>query len=345
MSQPNDNYWVGIDRDNPKDYPDSTVSGSDQFTYNRGNHQMMFGGDINNYRLTTFEIGQPGGGYGFGGNFSALQDPTQVAAGVYGVAAPDTAMGLADFLLGESDGLFLNIYPKYHTRQTEFDGYAQDNWRVKQNLTVNLGLRYTYWTAFSDASGLYSTFDPNVPGGMVVYQGTGQPAQTPPAVLASFRAAGLPIESAAQANYPSSLFTMPKTNFEPRLGFAYGLNNKTVLRGGWGIYQWVIPLQQFQQASRKNPPFSYSSQILPGELSNGTVTDVSAAALEFPIANASYGGSQPLNQFMLGSPAYVLNTSNVNISQGNSFGIAPLSPNYKPSTVQEWNLSFARQLP
>jgi hypothetical protein len=48
---------------------------------------------------------------------------------------------------------------------------------------------------------------------------------------------------------------------------------------------------------------------------------------------------------MLGSGAFQLNPSNVNISQGSGFGIAPLSPNYKPSTVQEWNLSLSRQLP
>lgn len=344
-AQSQDNYWVGIDRDNPKDYPDQTVTGSDQFTYNRGNHQMMFGFDVSNSRLTTSEIGQPGGGYGFGGNFSALQDPTQTVQGVYDVNVTNTGMGLADFLLGEGDGLFLNTYPVYHTRQTEYDGYAQDDWRVTQKLTLNLGLRYEYWTPFEDASGLYSTLDPNVPGGEVVYAGKGPlPAQTPQAVLTSFINAGLPIESAAQANYPSKLFTMPKNNWEPRLGFAYAADDKTVFRGGWGIYQWIIPLQQFEQATRKNPPFSYSSQLLPGEV-NGISTDVSAAALEFPIASNSYGGPQPLNAFMLGSPAYVLNTSNVNISQGGGFGIAPMDPNYKPSTTQEYSLTMSRVLP
>ena len=354
---PNDNYWVGIDRDNPQDYPNATITGSDQFSYNRGNHQLMFGFDVDNTRINTFEIGQPGGGYGFGGGFTSLQDPASVASGNYNVAANDTGMGLADFLLGNADNLQQNIYPHYHTRQTEYDGYAQDNWRIRQNLTLNLGLRYEYWTPFSDASGLYSTLDPNVPGGMVVYDGRGPlPAQTPQAVYNSFVAAGLPIESAAAANYPLGLLTMPKNNWEPRIGFASQLNNKTVLRGGWGIYQWVIPLQQFEQASRKNPPFSYSANLQPGEV-NGVATG-GAAALEFPLASANFGGPQPINQFMLGNqgctgvpagtcntPGLELNTSNVQITQGSGFGIAPLSPNYKPSSVQEWNLSIDRELP
>ena len=339
-----DTYWGGIDRDNPKDYPDSTITGNDQFSYNRGNHQFMFGFDVNNTRINTFEVGQPGGGYTYSGNFTGLQSST------VGSALPDTGMGLADFLLGETDGVNLNIYPHYHTRQTQYDGYAQDDWRVTPRLTLNLGLRYQYWTSFEDASGLASTLDPNVAGGMVVYQGSGPlPAQTSQAVLTSFQTAaglggpGLPIESAAAAHYPLKLWNMPKNNWEPRLGFAYMLNNKTVLRGGWGIYQWAIPLQQYQQATRKNPPFSYSAALSPGEI-NGASTNAAAAELEFPIADPAYGGPCVATNpncttpdfYMLGNNStLILNTSNVSISQGGGFGIAPMDPNYKASTTQE----------
>ena len=176
-------------------------------------------------------------------------------------------------------------------------------------------------------------------------------------MVASFVAAGLPIESAAAAHYPLSLFTMPKTNFEPRLGFAYQINSKTVLRGGWGIYQWVIPLQQFEQATRKNPPFSYSAVIQPGEV-NGVSTSAAAAELEFPFASAAFGGFQPVNQFMLGNqgctnqpagtcnpPGLLLNTSNVSVSLGSGFGIVSMNPTVKPSTAQEYNLTLGRELP
>ncbi len=362
----NDSYWTSLDRDNPQDYPNQIISGSDQFSYNRGNHQFMFGFDVNNSRITTYEIGQPGGNYLFDGNFTALQDPNAVQgigpfAGnppAYDVPISDTGSGLADFLLGDTNQDILSIYPHYHTRQTEYDGFAQDSWRATQNLTINLGLRYEYWTPFADAAGLTSTLNPNVPGGMVVYAGKGPlPAQTPQAVLSSFIAAGLPIESAAAAHYPLSLFTMPKNNWEPRLGFAYQLNDKTVLRGGWGVYQWVMPLQQFEQATRKNPPFSYSAVIAPGEV-NGVATNPTAAELEFPIASPQFGGPQPVNQFMMGNqnctnqppgtcnpPGLLLNTSNVSISQGSGFGLVSMNPNVKPATVQEYNVTLGRELP
>jgi len=342
-----DSYWTGIDRDNPQDYPNSTITGTDQFTYNHGNHQMMFGFDVNNTRINTFEVGQPGSNYNYAGYYTAIQDP----AAADGTPIANTGAGLADFLLGDTNYVTVNVYPHYHTRQTEYDGYAQDNWRATPNLTLNLGLRYEYWTAFSDASGLYSTLDPNIPGGMVVYAGSGAPAQTSPEVQAAFKAAGLPFESAAAAGYPPSLFTMPKWNFEPRLGLAYQLNSKTVLRGGWGIYQWVIPLQQFQQAARKNPPFSYNAALTPGMV-NGIAVNTNATELEFPYAQPQYGGpcvpSNPgctsTDFWMLGNNSTLFVTPTL-IQQGGGFSMSPLDPNYKPSTVQEYNLSLARELP
>jgi hypothetical protein len=341
-----DGYFYGIDRDNPKDYPDQTLNLSDTFSYNRGNHQLMFGFEFANYRLTTSEIGQPGGNYLSGlGNYTGLQDPGQVAMGTYDVAETDTGSGFGDFLLGEGGGLQQNIYPNYHTRQTEYAGFVQDDWRATQKLTLNLGLRYAYYTPFADSGGAESTFDPNVSGGLVVYTGKGPlPQNVPAAVYNSFVAAGLPIESAQQAGYPLSLWNMPKNNFEPRVGFAYQISDKTVLRGGWGIYQWSIPLQMFQQASRKNPPFSYSAVLSPGEV-NGVSLDVAAAELEFPNAQPQYGGPQPLNQYMIGSSTYVLNTSNVSISAPNGFGIAPLNPDYKLQSVQEYSLTMSQELP
>jgi hypothetical protein len=353
-----DDYWTGIDRNNPKTYPNQIVSIGDQFSWNPGNHQLMFGFDADNNRITTSEVGQPGGGYGYSGYFTALMDPAAAAKGSYDVPLGDTGSGLADFLLGETDGLFLNVYPVYHTRQTEFAAYAQDDWRITRKLTLNLGLRYQYWTPWTDSGGQISTFIPTVPGGMVAYFGTADTPQNVPAgVYQAYLTAGLPIESSAAAGLPSQIFSMPKNNFEPRLGFAYQLDDKTVLRGGWGIYQWIMPLNFFQQAMRKNPPYSYDLSVGPGRLADGSPTNSTAAELEFPIATANFGGPQPINQFMLGNqgcanqPAGTCNPPGIAIDFAktfitpNSFAIVAMNPDVKPQTVQEYNLTFGRQLP
>ncbi|MGH9616373.1 MAG: TonB-dependent receptor, partial [Acidobacteriaceae bacterium] len=349
-----DNYWTGIDRDNPKDYPDQTINASDQFSYNRGNHQMIFGFDAGNTRIITEETGQPGGDNGINGYYTAQQD---TAKGPDNYVA-DTGSGLADFLLGDSGGLFVNYYPIYHTRQSQFDGYANDDWRVTQKLTLNVGLRYEYWTAFADAGGESATFDPNVAGGMMIYQGSGAvPSLINPTEYAAWQTAGLPIESAAAAHYPLSLYNMPKNNFEPRFGFAYQLNGKTVLRGGYGIYHFPLPIISWQSAVRINAPWSYSASYYPDQVVGG---DGTAAELEFPIAATQYGGPVGVNQFMLGSqnctgePAgtcagsgYSINPANAagSIESITSFNARFLDPNYKPGIVQEYNLTLARELP
>lgn len=344
-----DSYWTGIDRGNPKDYPDQTISASDQFSYNRGNHQMLFGFEFNNYRVTTNESGQPGGNYNTTGYFTALQDPAKPD----GTPVAGSGSGLADFLLGDMNMVRVPVYPTYHTRQSQYAGYAQDDWRVSQKLTLNLGVRYVYYTAFSDASGLAATFNPNIAGGMVIYQGSGAlPAYTSQEVYTAYQNQGLPIESAAAAHYPLSLFNMPKNNWEPRLGFAYQLDSKTVLRGGYGIYHFADPLIDFQQATRSNPPFSYAATLFPGELPNGTVPNGAAFEMEFPYAQAQYGGTYPPtptpgNQYMLGSPTFVINPADeaASISQGGGFPMRFLDPNYKTATVQEYNLTLSRELP
>jgi len=90
----NDSYFTGIDRNNPKDNPNSAIMGSDQFSYNHGNHQLMFGFGVINNRLTTYEVGQPGGGYGFSGFFTGLQDPASVAKGLTMCLSPIVARDL-----------------------------------------------------------------------------------------------------------------------------------------------------------------------------------------------------------------------------------------------------------
>ena len=329
----------GIDRDNPQDAPGVTITFGDNISWTHNKHEMKFGFFFQNSAVNTYETGQPGGDYNFSGSFTALMDPKfgSLGTGTFDQSIVDTGAGLADMLLGYVDAADLNIVPKFYTRQSDYAGYFQDNWRVTRNLTLNLGLRYEYWTPFSDKRNQLATLNLNAPGGpAVVYAGSLSDSGISPAVISAYQAAGLRLQSPQQAGFPSSLWNMQKNNWAPRVGFAYQVNEKTVIRGGYGIYYWVMPLVQYQQNTRHNVPFSYSYYNQTDNNNNN------AAELAFPAGGSAYANQSP-NARTLGNN--FIDPSSLNISSNGGWNILPWDPNYHTQTVQEWNFSIERQLP
>ncbi|WP_263418109.1 TonB-dependent receptor [Terriglobus albidus] len=326
----------GIDRDNPKDSPNITVNVADNVSLTKGRHEMKTGFAFQHVMVETYETGQPGGDYNFSGLFTAQMDPKQAAKGIYNQQMADTGAGLADLLLGHTDYAGLNQYPVFDTRQSYFAGFFQDNWKVTPKLVLNLGLRYDYWTPFKDANGKASTlkFTAGSNKPVVVYPGSGTP-NVDPAVLSAYQSAGLQFQSAQAAGFNSDLWNMEKNNWAPRFGIAYTLNEKTVLRGGYGIYYWAMPLIQYHQNTRKNAPFSYIYQ------STVDNTDNNAAELAFPAAPSRYSNQSP-NARTLGNQ--FINPTSLAIAENSGWNILPFDPNYKPQRVAQYNVTLERDL-
>lgn len=324
-----------IDRDNPKNAPNQSVSAGDNFSLSRGRHEMKFGFSAANTRVNTIESQSPGGNYGFSGGFTAIQDPASLLSD--GVAAPDTGFGFADMFLGLVHLNYLNLVPHFHTRQTYEYGYVQDNWKLTPRFTLNLGLRYDYWSPYKDSGGIQSTlnFKTTVPS--VVTPGS-QPANIPANVLAQYRALGVPFQTATEAGFPSTLWNMSKNNLAPRLGFAYRLDDKSVIRGGYGLYYWTMPLVQYQQNTRSNIPFT---------LGNTNQTDNNnplGAELTYPVgpstlANQSVGSRDWGKRFVNPSDTVVSDPG------GSGFRVAPWNPDYKAQRVQQYSLTLERAFP
>ena len=332
-------YFDGIDRDNPQDAPSLTLNFADNLSWTRGKHEFKFGIAVQRSAVNTFETGQPGGDYGFSGNFTALMDPAVAATGTLNQPVTNTGAGLADMLLGYTDFAGLNQYPRFYTRQTDYSAYVQDNWKISRRLTLNLGLRYEYWTPFSDKRNQSSNLNLNAAGGpTVVYAGEGSLASHgfQQSVVDAYTKAGLRFQSSAEAGSPSSLWNMQKNNLAPRIGAAYRLDDKTVIRGAYGIYYWVMPLVQYHQNTRKNAPFSYGFQ------SNADDNDANAAELVFPVGGSAYANQSP-NARTFGNN--FITPSALSITEGSGFQMLPWETNYKTQTAQEWNLTVERELP
>ena len=148
-----------------------------------------------------------------------------------------TGTGPGDYLLGfpftasESLG-FVTRKQNYASHVA----YVQDDWKVSSSLTLSLGLRYELNTLPTEASNLWGNFDPELEkmalaGDQVVSNGVPDPF-----ILQSYQDS---LVTASQAGLPSrTLGFGDHNNFAPRIGFAWRPfnDNKTVVRGGYGIY-------------------------------------------------------------------------------------------------------------
>ena len=194
-----DNYWTGIDRDNPKDYPDQTITASDRFSYNRGNHQLMFGFE------TTITESPPTRLVSQAANNPPAITPRCKIQPSRMANCADTGSGLADFLLGDMRGLFCQSI-RTIIRANRIFRICPGRLARDASPDAELGIRYEYWTPSLTLPGC---FLPSIPTSRLAWPSTREAAHSSgnsPALYNSYVAAGFPIESAAAAPYPHESF-------------------------------------------------------------------------------------------------------------------------------------------
>ncbi|HZZ37781.1 MAG TPA: carboxypeptidase regulatory-like domain-containing protein [Acidobacteriaceae bacterium] len=191
---------------------------NDNLTMIRNRHTITVGGEAR--YLQQNEGGLPAGGITFEPTETALNG-TGFAGGQAVTIPAGTGNAAASFLFGGTD--FVNIsYPiESAYRFWQFGMFGQDDWKISQRLTLNLGLRYDIQLPRSDAHGNVSTMDPTLPNpsagglpGAFTFYGTG-----------------------TGRNGSDRIGTIDYKGFQPRIGFAYspGLAGKTAIRGGFAV--------------------------------------------------------------------------------------------------------------
>jgi hypothetical protein len=187
----------------------------DNVQYNVGKHSFTFGGQI---AWLLYQVTPNTGGS------SPLTLATAVTetAGLNGTfaAVANTGLSYASFLIGQIDkgSLTQNVVQEYGSRFRAISPYVQDNWKVGQKLTLDLGVRYDFFPSLREAHDNMSFFNPtllnpvtHIPGALE-YTGTGA--------------------NTCNCHTPVNNFYK---NFGPRIGLAYQLDSKTVLRASWGV--------------------------------------------------------------------------------------------------------------
>jgi hypothetical protein len=224
-----------------------TYTFSDNVIWNHGKHTARWGGDFRRVQVNTETDGNPRGSFVFNGNNTSPD----------GQSVPGNGFDFADFLLGLPYQTSVQFGGSDHFRGNYWDLYAQDEWKMRANLTLNLGVRYEYVSPLTEENNRIANLDLS-PG--VLVQNSLVPQVTP--ILPG--QAGL-----YSGPLPASLVRPDRNNFAPRVGFAWKPFSKTVVRGGYGINYNTGAYQTIAQQLALQPPFgttATNSQTAPGEL-------------------------------------------------------------------------------
>ena len=326
-----DNYFV----------PQTIYTISADFTKVKGRHTLAFG-------FSDFWSFLDGGHFAnttlpFQTVTTAGPDPQQTT--------PGTGDGFASFMLGTGGGNAFTGFNQFPAMSKKFLGwYLQDGWRMTPRLTLNLGLRYEIQTAPTERVNAQQYFDPN--------------AVNP---ISSSLGFNVPGELVFNSSGNRGLYNTNYKNFAPRISAAYQLRDKTVLRGGYGVFYvpsyynqgpnigysqgtpWVTSLN-----GGLNPSSTLSGNTslnLPDAFPNGPI----------PVTGNSLGGltdvgfglnpvvyndrkSSYVQQWMFGVQYSVTNNDLVDVSYVGNHGVHVLAQYLEWNEIPASDLSLGNQL-
>jgi hypothetical protein len=237
-----------------------------------------------------------------------------------------TGYAVADFLADQMHLADIYTSPNINDVQWYDSGYLEDDWKVAHNLTINLGLRYDYFQPYKDNAGMQANFVANTLGigtGTGVYQLPSRSRQN--VVLgAPFLAALAKDNVTVQYLDNERLATAQKTNFAPRIGFAYQPTSKTVIRSGFGIFYGGLQSQGNTNLGY-NFPFANTANINPPNCVVGSCPSLASEGVTLETGLVSQIGN--------GIQNFVSDPS-----------LQGIDPNIKTPYTMNYNLSFERQI-
>ncbi len=283
---------------------------TDNLSWTHGRHAAKVGAELRFEQFTIYEPASPRGNMSFGNDFT--DNPAAPGSG---------GEAIATFLLGIPDGGEITSLNNIIYNRQIYAVYGLDDFKVTPRFTLNLGLRYELFTTIKEANNLEGTFDFN---SLSLVVPSGQNTQLTPT---------LGSELAIQRNGSSGLINPDLNNFAPRIGFAYQLLDKLVLRSGYGIFYGGQENGPFSNPSPGfNPPFFSSQEFAPP----CTAASANPNFLDCSISAANSG--LPLNVLANGFPSTAL-------SDPNTPSLYSISPHLVTPYMQQWHLGLEYQLP
>lgn len=212
-------------------YKEHVFDFSDVVTMIRGRHILHFGGELLMYRDDSTAWGNVNAGATqYSGAYTKqwTVDPAVCGLSANGNACtvPGTGFEYADFLLGYINSWNAGVSPEYGARLKSPQMFIQDDFKIRPNLTLNLGLRYQINHGWNEVGGNIATFDPTV----------NNPATDTPGAFWF---------AETHANGRTSLQANVYNTFLPRIGFSWAMRPNTTIRGGFGLYAYNWSLDTY----------------------------------------------------------------------------------------------------
>jgi outer membrane receptor protein involved in Fe transport len=291
----------GNDVGTPAIFAENTYSIYDNVTKTFGRHAFRFGGNYTWEQNNDTPAGQARPQYAFATPWN-LVNSAPLFEGI--TANPVTGLPTTGVLT--------------HFRTHYYGLYFQDDWKAKPNLTLNLGVRYEFYSPLSNASGNLTNF----------FLGP-----TPATALTD-----------ASVGILSQYYKPDRNNWAPRIGFAWSPNkydNKIVFRGGFGISYDRVP-ETLLLNSRANPPFEYNFGFCCGTASNEFGSPYDHGLILLGTSNNSVFG-YPISPLV--KSQITIGPNNLPTGSGNPVQIYGTPQNFPNPYVYVYSLEMQTQLP
>jgi len=302
----------------------------------KGKHALKFGAEYRPIRFPFFQVPYPHGEMNFSNNETAL--PSNLSdkgspGSKGGSFSNDTGDPIASFLLGSLNGGQISTTNFISSTRKAWAFYAQDDWKVTPKLTVQLGVRYELWSPIGEQFGRQSNFNFDTRT-LDIPKGPNQDAPLPPNFNTSYTFGGItykplfPSVKVSRGLVDQYLIPWDKYDIGPRIGIAWNIREKTVIRAAFGIFYGGEEQQGGNPNRGESAPFNESPQLNRPSGVNGFDP------------NPFFANGNWTNGIATGFPVSVFTTQPVSSLQFRS-----VAQDFRNPMVQKWNLTLQQELP